>query len=53
MPRDSLDCMESCGSYRNLLVGFHWETALLAEMFPTSVARFFAYMKEHVNTEDE
>lgn len=35
------------------LWAFIGKRALLAEMFPTSVARFFAYMKEHVNTEDE
>lgn len=35
------------------LWAFIGKRALLAEMFPTSVARFFAYMKEHVNTDDE
>lgn len=35
------------------LWGFIGSGAFFAEMFPTSVMRFWAYMREHVNTDDE
>ena len=35
------------------LWAFIGKQALFAEMFPTSVLKFYAYLKENANTEDE
>ena len=38
------------GVYLAIFIG---KQACFADLFPTSVTRFFAYMREHANTEDE